>query len=417
MDKIKTIPADMELLIRFQPFSHAAMDDLVVLADHAWVEDVRQGHTLVEAGSSDNWDYYLLEGTIKLIATDGKESFVAAGSKAAMVPLAHLQPRHYTLKAMTPVRYLRVDTQMAANFGQGQGGAAVIDELADIDRATDNPLYMEIIDDLVNDRLVVPSLPKIALKIKQMTEDESVSVPELAKLVNLDPAISAKLLKAANGPLFYGQSHLNTCARAIARLGLNTTRHLVVSFVMRNVFREKISSHLLKQLAWQLWDHSVEVAAISMALAKVTPELDGEEAMLVGLLHDIGELVILSYAEKYPDYVGDAERMRALIRPLKGRVGAALLKEWQFPEEFVVAAFDAENWQREHAGNPDYCDIVQVAQLHDYFGTSRMEGAPLLTEVPAFNKLADGHLTPEMSMHVLQEAHEQIREIRHLLSS
>ena len=417
MDKIKTSPADMELLIRFQPFSRASMDELVVLADHAWEEEVRQGSILAEAGSSDDWDYYLLEGTIKLIASDDKEIFVTGGSKAALAPLAHLQPRRYTIKAMTPVRYLRVDNRMAANLGQAHDGASEMNELDDIDRGIDNPLYMEIVDDLVNDRLVVPSIPKIALKIKQMTEDESVSIPELAKLVNLDPAISAKLLKAANGPLFYGQSHLNTCARAIARLGLNTTRHLVVSFVMRNVFREKISTHLLKQLAWQLWDHSVEVASISMALAKITPELDREEAMLVGLLHDIGELVILSYAEKYPEYADEAEHLRMIVRPLKGRVGAALLREWQFPEEFVVAALEAENWQRDHAGMPDYCDIVQVAQLHDYFGTSRMEDVPLLTSVPAFKKLADGHLTPEMSMHVLEEAHEQIREIRRLLSS
>ena len=101
---------------------------------------------------------------------------------------------------------------------------------------TDNPLYTEIYDDLINDKLVVPSMPEVALKIRHLVEDNDIPVSELARALSTDPAISAKLIKSANGALYHGQPAVDTCARAISRLGLNTTKHLVVSFVLRNLF-------------------------------------------------------------------------------------------------------------------------------------------------------------------------------------
>jgi HD-like signal output (HDOD) protein len=414
----KTTQAQAELLAGFIPFDSCSADDLVVLADHAWLDEVERGHVLVQAGSSDEWDYYLVEGTLKLVAEDGKESFLMGGRTAARAPLAHLQPRHYTISAMTPVRYLRVETALLKNLDSSGGSEGhSFEEPTDIREITDNPLYVEIYDDLMHDRLVMPSLPKVALRIRRMIEEEDVSVPQLAKVINIDLAISAKLVKAANGALYHGQPQLNTCSRAVARLGLNTTKHLVLGFVMRNLFQEKIRTKLIRHLAKELWQHSVEVAAISMALARVTPGLDGEEALLMGLLHDVGALVILSYADNYPEFSAEREVLIGVVDQLKGKIGAAVLEEWQFPEPFIVVAREAENWSREHDGPADYCDVVQVAQLHDVFGTAWAGNYPALTDVPAFTRLADGHLTPELSMEVLDSAREQMQDIRQLLMS
>ncbi len=279
---------------------------------------------------------------------------------------------------------------------------------------TDNPLFTEIYDDLINDRLVVPTMPEVALKIRHLVEDNDIPVPQLAKVLNTDPAISAKLIKSANGALYHGQPAVDTCARAISRLGLNTTKHLVVSFVMRNLFHEKIHTDLLKERARDLWHHSVEVAAISMALAYATPGFDAEEALLAGLLHDIGELVILTYAESYPDLIVDSDALDGVIKQLKAEIGAVILREWQFPEAFVEAAFGAEEWTRDSGEKPDYCDIVLAAQLLSFIGTTKMENFPDLDDIPAFSKLAGGNLTREVSMKILDAAEEQILETKQL---
>lgn len=279
---------------------------------------------------------------------------------------------------------------------------------------TDNPLYTEIYDDLINDKLVVPSMPEVALKIRHMVEDNDIPVSELARALNTDPAISAKLIKSANGALYHGQPAVDTCARAISRLGLNTTKHLVVSFVLRNLFDEKIHTDLLSERVRDLWHHSVEIASISMALAHASPGLDAEEALLAGLLHDIGELVILTYAESYPDLTADSEVLDGVIKQLKAEIGAVILREWQFPEALVEAAFGAEEWTRDSGDKPDYCDVVLAAQLLSFIGTSKMEDFPDLEDIPAFKKLAGGNLTRDVSMKILDEAEEQILETKEL---
>jgi putative nucleotidyltransferase with HDIG domain len=418
MDKVKSTQATPELLAQFIPFSECSGEELIVLADHCWLFEAEEGHVLALADESDGWDYYLQEGSLKLTAADGKELFVVGGSRTAQAPVAHLQPRRYTVSALTAVTYLRVDAALQKNlsFRSGAGGM-LVEEAESPSVMGQSPLYAEIYDDLINDRLAVPSMPEVAVKVRRMIEQEDTPIPALARVILSDPAISAKLIKAANGSLYHGQPRVESCARAVARLGLNTTKHLVMSFVLRNLFQEKITSELLNHQARELWNHSVEIAAISMALANVTPGLDAEEALLAGLLHDIGELVILSYADKYPGIGNNVDALQTVVAELKAEIGAAILREWKFPDEFQAVAAESEDWARDADSKADYCDVVLVAHLHSYFGTPKMEGLPGLDVVPAFGKLADGDLTPKVSMMVLDEAKEMIRETKQLFLS
>ena len=415
MTSVKTTQANPKLLANFIPFSECSQDELIVLSDHAWIDEVKAGYVLAKSGSTDEWDLYLIEGTLKLVADDGKETFIMGGSRTARVPFGHLQPRHYTITAVTPVQFMRVDNTLLKDLSYSGSRAGVrFEEAAGTSDMKNTPLFTEIYDDLINDRLVVPSMPEVALKIRHLIEDDNVPIPQLAKVLNIDPAISAKLIKSANGALYHGQPAVDTCVRAISRLGLNTTKHLVVSFVMRNLFCERIHVDLLNQYARDLWSHSVEVAAISMALARVTPGMDAEEALLAGLLHDIGELVILSYAENYPELIIDNETLDGVINQLKAEIGAVILREWQFPDALVEVAYGAEEWTRDSGEKPDYCDVVLTAQLHSFFGTPRMGNIPALEYIPAFSKLAGGNLTPKVSMKILDEAKEQIMETKQL---
>ena len=416
MGKLKSIQAEPGQLSGFVPFDECSEEELIVLADHAWLDSAGSGHVLARAGESDGWDYYLIEGTLQLVAEDGKALFLMGGSRTARSPVAHLQPRRYTLTAMTPVQFLRVATDLLKNLSfSGLSDSVRVGEVFEQEDIGDNPLYVEIYADLMADRLAVPSMPEVALKIRKMVEQEDAPIQAVAKLINTDPAISAKVIKSANGALYHGQPPVENSVRAIARLGLNTTKHLVISFVLHNLFQEKITTELLNHSVRDLWSHSVEVAAISRALANVTPGLDAEEALLAGLLHDIGELVILSYADNYPVICSDPVSLKKVVSQLKAEIGAAVLRQWQFADAFVTAAANAENWLRDSEAGPDYCDVVTVAHLHSYFGTEKMNGLPGLAEVPAFAKLADGDLTPEISMLVLDEAKESIHETKQLL--
>ncbi|MBN4079126.1 HDOD domain-containing protein [Beggiatoa alba] len=418
--KVKSTQATIEHFTGFNPFGECSEEQLIVLASNALLDNIPRGYILARSGESDGWDYYLIEGTLKLVAEDGKERFIMAGSDTARSPVARLQPRRYTLSAMTSVKLLRVSTILLQNFPfsglEKNSGVDVEEDIKESEDISGNPLFNEIQADLQADRLVVPSMPDVALNIRRMIESDDVSLQKVAQLINTDLAISAKIVKTANGSLYHGMPRVDTCARAIARLGLNTTKHLVISFVLRNLFQEKITHEILKDCMQELWNHSVEIAATSMALANITPGIEAEEALLIGLLHDIGELVILTYADSYPDICADSASLQTVVTQLKAEIGAAILRDWQFPEAFIITAANAENWMRESEAGPDYCDVVLVAHLHSYIGTKEMKGIPSLDEVPAFGKLADGNLTPEVSMQVLDDSKEMLQEIKQLLS-
>ena len=125
--------------------------------------------------------------------------------------------------------------------------------------------------------------------------------------------------------------------------------------------------------------------------------------------------MILTYVERFPRLRRSAEALHNVINKLKGELGATLLREWCFSDAYVTAAKEAEDWYRDPSERADYCDVVVVAQLHSFVAHHRFEGVPHLDEVPALGKLADGQLTPDKSVHLLDEAKEQIAELKHLL--
>ena len=145
MAKLKSTQAVPGQLKGFVPFDECSEEELIVLADHAWLDSAGRGHVLTRAGESDGWDYYLIEGTLKLLAEDGKELFVMGGSRTARSPVAHLQPRRYTLSAMTPVKVLRVATELLKNLSfSGLGESVRVAEVFEQEDIEDSPLFAEI---------------------------------------------------------------------------------------------------------------------------------------------------------------------------------------------------------------------------------------------------------------------------------
>jgi len=106
----------------------------------------------------------------------------------------------------------------------------------------------------------MPSLPEFAIKIGRALEDETSDAECIAKIVQTDIAITAKLIKAANSVLYIGREPVETCVGAVVRLGVNTTHKLVLSFALRELFCSK--NFMTQKYMHQLWYHSAEVAAL-----------------------------------------------------------------------------------------------------------------------------------------------------------
>ncbi len=263
-------------------------------------------------------------------------------------------------------------------------------------------------------KLPLPTIPDIALKIRRAINDPKANSNRIAKVVQIDPVITARLIQISNSPLYRGRRRIESCPEALTRLGMKVAQHLITSFALKAVFRAK-TRHIQKRMN-ELWHHSSYVAAISAVLAHKTPGFDPDRAMLAGLVHDIGTVPILIFADAYRDLLTCAEDLEKTIAALRGPVGAAIMRNWSFPEDFEQVILHSEDWWRDPAPEPDYVDLVLVSQLHSFVGTPRIKDAPRIDAVPAYGKLLAGRLDADTSLGILETAREEIWQIQKMLT-
>jgi putative nucleotidyltransferase with HDIG domain len=165
-----------------------------------------------------------------------------------------------------------------------------------------------------------------------------------------------------------------------------------------------------------VWEHSNEVASISMVIARLVKRFDVEEAMLAGLLHDIGMLPILNYAANHPSLIDDPVTFEQFVMATRVRAGVTVLQEWRLPVEMITVVHESENWWRDSGPDPDLADVVLVAQIHSYLGKPERPHIPSMINLPAFRKLAGTGVTPTLSQQILSEAQADIAEARQLLA-
>lgn len=245
--------------------------------------------------------------------------------------------------------------------------------------------YNEILADLANGTLVLPTLPEVALKVRDVVDDPDATSAKLAEIIVTDPALSTRLLKVANSALYRGRYPADSIQMAVSRLGLAMVRNLVTSLVMEQMFQA--TSNRLEKRLHDLWEHSTEVAAISQVIASKQAGIKADEAMLAGLIHDIGVLPILMKAEDSPTILQDSAQLDNLIESLHPRIGEAILRSWKFPESLIAVAAEHKNYNRDTGNAPDLVDIIQVANIQSYINTDKALSEQQLKNIKAFAKL------------------------------
>ncbi len=404
-------------LARLSTLRDLGQERLEQLADKLVVSSAPKGTRLLAHGSADTSTFYLLEGKLRLKAVDGAVQDMAHDDPSATNPVARLRPSRYEVTATTPIRFLRIDNDLLENLPDQAEAIElyeVSEETAFGDLALENQLTVRIYEDLNADRVLLPSLPDVAMRVGKAVVAEDSDAATVARVVETDPAISAKLLKAANSARFAGRTTIGKIEDAVVRLGMRTTHHLVVTFALRELFRA--TSPHLRQSMRELWEHSCRVAALSHVLArKLDSGFDADFALLAGLVHDIGVLAVLAYAGEFPPDELDPDDLEATVQHMRARIGGLVLRRWHLPGELATVAEQAEQWERAGDDTPDYADLVLIAQLHSYVGTPRQADLPQIDKVPAFKKLGLEALSPEASIGILDEAAEEIRDTEILL--
>ena len=155
---------------------------------------------------------------------------------------------------------------------------------------------------------------------------------------------------------------------------------------------------------------SVKVSSISFILAKLLKKGDANEALLAGLLHNIGALPILSFADRLPENSYQPGDIDLCIEELSGQFGSVILEQWEFPENLKAIPLASSDWYSNTSGQLSLTDIVILAKYHYLLGAGDSKKLPMIDHLPAYRKLGNQPLTPEMSLQILHDAKQQVSD-------
>lgn len=242
----------------------------------------------------------------------------------------------------------------------------------------------ELLAAIDNDELILPTLPEVALQVREAAEDPDVGLNELSKVISNDAALTARIIKVVNSPLLRSSSEISDLNMAVNRLGMSYTANLAMGLAMEQMFQA--TSDVIDRRLRDVWATSTEVAGISHVLCRHFTRLKPDQAALAGLVHQIGILPILRYAEEHGQLLNDSFTLEQVIERLHPVLGQRILQAWDFPPGLINVPMEYLDFER-HTDTVDYVDIVQVALLQLYAGNEHPLGQIDWTRVDAFRKL------------------------------
>lgn len=218
-------------------------------------------------------------------------------------------------------------------------------------------IILQAIDE---DKLVLPTMPEMALRVREVADDPNASIKQLAGIIGQDAALAARIIKVANSAIYRGAKVIEDLNMALSRLGMSTTCALATGLAMEQMFQA--TSDLVDRRLRQVWNESAEIAGICTVLCKFKTKLKPDEAALAGLVHQIGVLPILSYAEDHPALLRDSFTLESVISEAHPRIGARILTAWGFPVALRQVPLEFLDFTRK-VDKPDYADLVTVGYL------------------------------------------------------
>ncbi len=248
----------------------------------------------------------------------------------------------------------------------------------------------EIIEAIKNDKLVLPTLPEVALQVREVADDPEADLDQLARVIGNDAGLSARIIRVANSPLLRANRAIEDLKTALMRLGMEYTCNLATGLAMEQMFQA--TSDLVDSRLRDVWMRSSEVAGICHVLCKHYTNLRPDQATLAGLVHKIGVLPVLTYAEEHPSLLIDSLTLDRVIDELQGPLGDMILKTWDFPRDIIQVPSQHLAFDRQ-APRADYADLVTVALLQSHMGDDSELGDIDYSEVTAFERLG---MDPDM---------------------
>jgi putative nucleotidyltransferase with HDIG domain len=266
------------------------------------------------------------------------------------------------------------------------------------EQVSDEAVVKEFVESVRNDlranKIYLPTLPELALEALLVINDIDSSAADLEKVISRDAALTARLIRYANSPLYRGLNTITSIKPAITRIGFQRVKNAVYAVSMKEVFRTSVKE--IERRMDALWAHSVKVGAQAAMLAKGQPRMDADVALVAGLVHDIGQIPLLIKACDYELLIKKPEVLDKILYKLHTQLGGSILRLWKFDEQVIKVAAEHENLARDPGDAPvDYVDIVQVANIIAHEGSDHRLANVDHSTIKAFARIQQGEISAQ----------------------
>ena len=213
----------------------------------------------------------------------------------------------------------------------------------------------------------LPTLPGVYFKINRLLQDRQASLENVSRAIEVDPAMSAKILRLVNSAFYGMRSKSSSISHAIMVMGFNTVKNAVVSVTVLDTlgFKETLQDFDIAAF----WRHSIGVAVLAKQLAGESRLVPVEDAFMTGLLHDIGKIIMVRYfRDEFAKVLqkmredrcsfADAETEVAAIDHVQ--IGAYLVRKWQLPEN-VIEAVAGHHYHISSSASSGLVDCIVIA--------------------------------------------------------
>ncbi|MGI6525503.1 MAG: HDOD domain-containing protein [Bdellovibrionota bacterium] len=269
----------------------------------------------------------------------------------------------------------------------------------------------------------LPPMPQTASRAVRLVEDPNTDASQLSKVLEMDTALAARVLKIANSAMFCRQREITTLQQAIMIIGLKSLKGIIVAATIQQMNKS------MSKIQKIIWENSICTAIAATIITKKLRYPYVDELFLLGLLHSLGQIVLATQTEltkgylqvlqlikeRHLDYVNAEQEVFGFAHPL---IGALVAKKWNFPGDSCqiilhykdpVESFSSEIEQDKKAM------IIQLADmLCHHAGLGSPEG--YFTDERKIELLQEKlNLSPkEAPTEIIQETSRHFRDERHL---
>ena len=275
-------------------------------------------------------------------------------------------------------------------------------------------LYTIINEKIIQNVMVLPTLPNIAIKLQKTIDDPDVSLQSVSQVISQDPALSLSILKVANSALFGRTVKVTSLSQAVTRIGLTRIKSISIALALSQIYISK--NEIVDVYLKKSWQETINVASVAIALLSFYKKTHKHSSLclhtftLAAMVHNVGALPILTEAEKHPDIFANPTFIKEATVELSPVIGGDIMKTWEMPKEFIGIV---ERWS-DLTYLPDevtYIDFLRAGALYHQMITDAEVQESLM------ERFIEKELIPDLDFMESEEFIEVKKSIQDMFSS